>query len=139
MHGTLMMLSFGDARSRSASANYLIPLQIGAADMAFPRLNALTLLAVPVRRPDRHVGGFLTIGGAADGRLDDLRAAVRASTTRRAQATDLWIVGVALAGDLDHPGRGQLHDHDLHPPRAGHDDAARCPIFTWTHAGDLAS
>ena len=50
MHGTTMiflvvmplLLGF---------ANYIVPLQIGARDMAFPRLNALELLAVPVRRP----------------------------------------------------------------------------------------
>ena len=35
----------------AAFANYLMPLQIGARDVAFPRLNALQLLVLPVRRP----------------------------------------------------------------------------------------
>jgi cytochrome c oxidase subunit 1 len=41
MHGTIMMLLFGTpmvAASRTTSC----PLQIGAADMVFPRLNALS-------------------------------------------------------------------------------------------------
>ena len=34
----------------AAFFNYLIPLMIGARDVAFPRLNALQLLGLPVRR-----------------------------------------------------------------------------------------
>ena len=41
MHGTLMMLFFATPIV-SGFANFLVPLQIGAADMAFPRLNALS-------------------------------------------------------------------------------------------------
>ncbi len=61
--------------------NYIVPLQVGAADMAFPRVNALSFwvflggaalieMLVPVRR-------------SAD-RLDDVRAAVHARPPRRA-------------------------------------------------------
>ena len=41
MHGTLMLLMFATPIA-FAFANYLIPLQIGAPDVAFPRLNALS-------------------------------------------------------------------------------------------------
>ena len=40
MHGTLMLLMFGTPLF-TGLANVLIPLQIGAPDVAFPRLNAL--------------------------------------------------------------------------------------------------
>ena len=40
MHGTIMLLLFGTPMGIGL-ANYIVPLQIGAADMAFPRLNAL--------------------------------------------------------------------------------------------------
>ena len=37
-------------RCRAAFFNYMIPLMIGARDVAFPRLNALSLLDLPLRR-----------------------------------------------------------------------------------------
>ena len=40
MHGTIMLLLFLGPFAFGL-ANYLVPLQIGARDMAFPRLNAL--------------------------------------------------------------------------------------------------
>ena len=49
MHGTIMLLLFATPIV-FAFANYIVPLQIGAPDVAFPRLNALRLLALPVRR-----------------------------------------------------------------------------------------
>src|SRR3954447_193350 len=41
MHGTTMILLFNTPMF-AAFGNYLVPLQIGARDMAFPRLNALS-------------------------------------------------------------------------------------------------
>jgi len=64
MHGTVMLLMFATPLF-FAFANLIMPLQIGAPDVAFPRLNAFSywlflfgsLIAV---------SGFLTPGGAAD-------------------------------------------------------------------------
>src|SRR6266498_4076740 len=64
MHGTLMLLFFATPIV-FAFANFVVPLQIGAPDVAFPRLNAMAywlflfggLIAV---------GAFVTPGGAAD-------------------------------------------------------------------------
>ena len=63
-HGTIMLLLYATP-ILFGFANYIVPLQIGAPDVAFPRLNAfsywlflfggLTVMA-----------GFLTPGGAAD-------------------------------------------------------------------------
>ena len=52
MHGTIMLLFFATPIV-FAFANFIVPLQIGAPDVSFPRLNALRLLAVPVRRHAR--------------------------------------------------------------------------------------
>ena len=41
MHGTIMLLLFGTPMAIGL-ANYIVPLQIGAEDMAFPRANALS-------------------------------------------------------------------------------------------------
>src|SRR5919109_3515650 len=41
MHGTLMIFLFA-GQVTTGLANYFVPLQIGAADVAFPRLNAMS-------------------------------------------------------------------------------------------------
>ena len=51
MHGTLMLLLFGTPLF-IGFANVVMPLQIGASDVAFPRMNLAQLLLLPVRRAD---------------------------------------------------------------------------------------
>ncbi len=63
MHGTIMVFFVLTTAPQSAFGNYFLPLQIGASDMAFPRLNMLsfwlTLLAFLVM-----LSAFLVPGGA---------------------------------------------------------------------------
>jgi hypothetical protein len=47
MHGTTMIFFFV-MPMMTGLANYIVPLQIGAADMAFPRINALSYWMVPL-------------------------------------------------------------------------------------------
>ena len=69
MHGTTMIFLVV-VPVWAGFANYLLPLMIGARDVAFPRLNALVVLDVPVRRPRAlRVDALL----AARGRLVLLR------------------------------------------------------------------
>ena len=42
MHGTIMVFMVLTTAPQGGFGNYLLPLQIGAADMAFPRLNMLS-------------------------------------------------------------------------------------------------
>ena len=95
IHGTAMMLLFATPMV-AAFANYLIPLQVGAADMVFPRLNALSYwlflfggLVV--------LSGFLVASGPADIGWTGYppNSALPYSTTT---GTDLWIVGLLLTG-----------------------------------------
>jgi cytochrome c oxidase subunit 1 len=65
MHGSLMMYLFAGPFAFGGLANFIVSLQVGAFDMAFPRLNALSYwwyfgggLTI--------VSGFFVIGGAAD-------------------------------------------------------------------------
>ncbi len=52
MHGSVMVFLAIVPLAAGAFANYLVPDHIGAPEMAFPRLNALELLAVSARGPD---------------------------------------------------------------------------------------
>ena len=53
MHGTVMLLLFATP-ILFAFANYIVPLQIGAPDVSFPRLNAVAYWLFALRRHARH-------------------------------------------------------------------------------------
>jgi heme/copper-type cytochrome/quinol oxidase subunit 1 len=63
MHGAVMVL-FAISPMAFAFANYIVPLQIGARDMAFPRLNALSFWTLVLGGLTAASGFFF--GGAAD-------------------------------------------------------------------------
>ncbi|GAA1755026.1 cytochrome c oxidase subunit I [Kocuria aegyptia] len=95
MHGTLMLLMFGTPLF-AGFANVIVPLQIGAPDVAFPRLNALafwfflfgSLIAT---------AGFLTPQGAASFGWTAYTPLSNASFTPGVGG-DLWVFGLALSG-----------------------------------------
>src|SRR4051794_5208665 len=64
MHGTVMLLFFATPLF-FAFGNLIMPLQIGAPDVAFPRLNALSYWLF-LFGSTIAVCGFLAPGGAAD-------------------------------------------------------------------------
>jgi cytochrome c oxidase subunit 1 len=95
MHGTIMLLLYATP-ILFGFANYIVPLQIGAPDVAFPRLNAFSYwlflfggLIV--------LSGFLTPGGAADfgwfayTPLSDI-------THSPGVGGDLWAMGLVVSG-----------------------------------------
>ena len=55
MHGTIMLLLYATP-ILFGFANYIVPLQIGAPDVAFPRLNAFSFWAFLFGGTDRAVG-----------------------------------------------------------------------------------
>ncbi len=76
MHGTIMVFFLFTAVLTGGFGNFLIPLQIGARDMAFPFLNALSywvfLLSCVV-----IFSALLRFEWRTYGRLDSLRSAQR--------------------------------------------------------------
>ncbi|MFR9780995.1 cbb3-type cytochrome c oxidase subunit I, partial [Micromonospora sp. MS34] len=95
MHGTIMLLLFATPIV-FGFANYLVPLQIGAPDVAFPRLNALAYwlylfggLTV--------LGGFVTPGGAADFGWTAYQPLAGPEHSPGAGA-NLWAVGLVVSG-----------------------------------------
>jgi cytochrome c oxidase subunit 1 len=95
MHGSIMLFLFAGPFAFGL-ANYLVPLQLGAKDMAFPRLNALSYW-VYLGGGLVMVSGFLTDGGAADFgwfAYAPLSSGVRSPGL----GGDLWIAGIVLTG-----------------------------------------
>ena len=95
MHGTTMIF-FVAMPILAGVANYIVPLQIGARDMAFPRLNALGLWVT-------LFGGIARLFQLCHRRrpghrLVRLRPADRAQPSRAAPATDFWILGLLVSG-----------------------------------------
>jgi cytochrome c oxidase subunit 1 len=95
MHGSIMLFLFLGPFAFGL-ANYFVPLHIGARDMAFPRLNALSYWFY-LFGGITMVSGFLTADGGADfgwTGYTPLSDIVRSPGI----GADLWIIGVALTG-----------------------------------------
>src|SRR5919197_3000867 len=97
LHGTLMIFLF-IFPMLAGFGNYVVPLQIGALDMAFPRVNALSFWMLPLAGVVLFSGYLL--GGPADAGwteyppLSEGVGAVNAASI----GTDLWIVALLLVG-----------------------------------------
>jgi cytochrome c oxidase subunit I len=96
MHGSLMLYLFAGPFAFGGLANYIVPLQVGAPDMAFPRLNALSYWLY-LTGGLTMVGGFLTVGGAADfGWV--AYAPLSESVNSPGAGPDMWIAALVLTG-----------------------------------------
>ena len=95
MHGTIMLLMFATPLF-IGFANVLMPLQIGAADVAFPRLNMLSYWLYLFGSIQATIG-FLTPGGAASFGWTAY-APLSSTTYSPGIGGDLWIMGLAISG-----------------------------------------
>ncbi|MDN6123432.1 MAG: cytochrome c oxidase subunit I [Brevibacterium sp.] len=127
MHGTLMLLMFATPLF-SGFANVIMPLQIGAPDVAFPRLNAFafwmylfgSLIAV---------SGFLTPQGAASFGWTAY-APLSNTTFTPGAGGNLWVLGLALQGIGTILGSVNFITTVI-TMRAPGMTMFRMPIFTW--------
>ena len=95
MHGTVMLLMFATPLF-AGFANAIMPLQIGAADVAFPRMNMLSYWLF-LFGGTMAFAGFLSPGGAASFGWTAY-APLSNSQYSPGVGADLWIVGLALGG-----------------------------------------
>jgi cytochrome c oxidase subunit 1 len=127
MHGTIMLLLFATPMV-FGFGNYLVPLQIGAPDVAFPRLNAfaywLYFFGAAIA-----VGGFFTPQGSAD---FGWTAYTPLSTAQHSPGVgaNMWVVGLAVSGLGTILGAVNLITTVL-TLRAPGMTLFRMPIFTW--------
>ena len=132
MHASIMLFLF-IMPVATGFANYLVPLQIGALDMAFPRINALSLWLF-------MFGGVLMLsafafdGGAAAAGWTAYPP-ISSNTAGNAQPAgvgmDLWLVGVIILG-VAATGGGLNFLVTIFKMRAPGMTMFRMPMFTWT-------
>ena len=95
MHGSIMLFLFIGPFAFGL-ANYFVPLQIGARDMAFPRLNALSYWCY-LTGGLTMLAGFLTSTGAADFGWTGYPPLSEA-TRNPGVGGDLWVMALVLTG-----------------------------------------
>jgi cytochrome c oxidase subunit 1 len=125
LHGTLMIFlvifpllaGFG---------NYFVPLQIGALDMAFPRINALSFWLLPVGGLTILSGFFAKGGAAAAGWTGYPPLSEQIGTGQ-----DLWIAGLIIVGTASILG-GINFIVTILRMRAPGMTMMRMPVFTWS-------
>jgi cytochrome c oxidase subunit 1 len=127
MHGTGMVFFFASPVV-FGFANYLIPLQIGAPDVAFPRLNALTFWLF-LAGGLIAFSGFLTASGAAAFGWTGY-APLSDATWSPGTGPSLWIVGLILSGTSGILGSVNFIA-TVFTMRAPGMTMFRVPIFTW--------
>ena len=127
MHGTIMLLMFATPLF-FGFANALMPLQIGAPDVAFPRLNAFSFWLFFFGSATA-VSGFLTPQGAAA--FGWFAYAPLSSTTfSPGIGGNLWVFGLALSGFGTILGAVNFITTII-TMRAPGMTMFRMPIFTW--------
>ncbi len=127
MHGTIMLLLFATP-ILFAFANYIVPLQIGAPDVAFPRLNALAYWLF-LLGGGLATAGFITPGGAADFGWFAYQPLANV-TNSPGVGPNMWIVGLVMSGLGTILGAVNMITTIL-TLRAPGMTMFRMPIFTW--------
>jgi len=128
MHGTIMLFLFATPLF-AGFANAIMPLQIGAPDVSFPKLN-LVAFYMFLFGGIIVVSGFLTPDGAASFgwfAYAPLSNAVNSPTI----GADLWIIGLAISGLGSILGAVNFIT-TIFTMRAPGMVMFRLPIFTWT-------
>ena len=126
MHATTMVFLFVMPMA-AAFANYFVPLQIGARDVAFPRINAFGFWCFLFGGIFLNTSWFL--GGAADGGW--FMYAPNSSTLfSPSHGIDFWAMGLQITGIASLTGAINLIVTILNM-RAPGMKMMRMPIFTW--------
>ena len=127
MHGTIMLLLFATPLF-AGFANVIMPLQIGAPDVAFPRLNALAYWMFLFGGLITVSGFFTPQGAASFGWF--AYAPLSNAINSPGVGGDLWVFGLALSGFGTILG-GVNFITTILTMRAPGMTMFRMPIFTW--------
>jgi len=125
MHGTTMIFLFV-IPIMAAFGNYMVPLQIGARDMAFPRLNAMSFWLL-------LFGGIVLYSSFLFGSAPESgwTSYPPLSVLDPGLGQDFWIVGLHIVGLSSITGAINFIC-TIHNMRAPGMRLSRMPLFTWT-------
>ena len=126
MHATSMVFLFAMPMA-AAFGNYFLPLQVGARDVAFPRLNAFGIWAFLFGA--LFINTSWILGGAADGGwfMYAPNSSVAFSPTN---GIDIWAIGLVITGVASQSGAINLIVTALNMRTKGM-SLMRMPVFTW--------
>jgi cytochrome c oxidase subunit I len=127
MHGTTMIFLW-IIPVLAGFGNYFVPLMIGARDMAFPRVNALSFWLIPLGGLVMY-SGFLFGGTGSAGWTGYVPLTEKAYSPQVGQ--DLWIIGLHLLGVGSMLG-GVNFLATIHNMRAPGMTWTRLPLFVWS-------
>ena len=128
MHGTGMIFLF-IIPMLVGFGNYLVPLQIGARDMAFPQLNALSYWMYLFAGLLLYSTFLMPLGAAAVGWTG--YPPLSNGTFSQGVGTDIWIIGLQVLGVSSLMGAVNFITTVL-TMRAPGMSLWRIPVFTWT-------
>ena len=127
MHASTMLFLFVIPVG-AGFGNYLLPLMIGAKDMAYPRINAFSLWLIPLAALVLFSSFFVEGGSAQAGWTS--YPPLTGKTFLPGSGTDLWILGVQILG-ISSVGGGINFLVTTMTMRAPGMSLARMPIFVW--------
>src|SRR3982075_4382798 len=127
MHGTTMIFLW-IIPVLAGFGNYIVPLMIGARDMAFPRVNALSFWLIPLGGITMYAG-FIFGGTGAAGWTGYVPLTEKLYSPQVGQ--DLWILGIHLLGISSMLG-GINFLVTIHNMRAPGMTWFRLPLFVWS-------
>jgi cytochrome c oxidase subunit 1 len=127
MHASTMLFLFVIPVG-AGFGNYLLPLMIGAKDMAYPRINALSLWLIPLAAIVMFSSFFVAGGSAASGWTE--YPPLTTDTFMPGKGTDLWIFGVQILGISSVGGAINFLVTTM-TMRAPGMTLSRMPIFVW--------
>jgi cytochrome c oxidase subunit 1 len=126
MHGSVMVFLAVVPLAAGAFANYFVPLQIGAPEMAFPRLNALSYWLYLVAGVIM-VASFFVEGGAARSGWTSYAPLAVIETTGQ----NFWLIGIFLIGVSSALNAINVIVTIAHGRAAGI-TLAKMPFFVWS-------
>ena len=127
MHASTMLFLF-IIPVGAGFGNYLLPLMIGAKDMAYPRINALSLWLIPLAAFIMFSSFFVPGGSAQAGWTS--YPPLTEKTFLPGHGTDLWILGLQVLGISSVGGAINFLVTTM-TMRAPGMTLARMPIFVW--------
>jgi cytochrome c oxidase subunit 1 len=130
MHGTIMLFLW-TFPSLVGLSNYLVPLMIGAKDMAFPRLNAVAFWMVPVFGVILMASFFVPGGPSQSGWWAYPPVSLQNPTGNLINGQMLWLLAVAISGVSSIMGAVNFVT-TIARMRAPGMTWFRMPVFVWT-------